>query len=371
MMVSFDPETLVSYEAPALDVPNHDPIDWDAWLTPEALHDETNPSQLLLQHIPQLHSERPEVPLQSEENLQMMQSLDSTKEPMTTNFRKPSPSVYAFVKCESTENPHLLDRENEQLKSPKPRDALGSADYSQKILLTSPDFEFLKVQDIEREASHNAKPINNWAHADQYIDCIQKICQIATGETLSQKQARDVKNCCGGLITGLRSKDSIATLKSLLVSCHRHALPSRDSYDLNSSLTACVAYLRYLNSVAGPTSKPDDVHRRLAQIWIHIHFETHVNDLEKSETDGLPLNRRGRTISTIARDSILKAIHGPQFTPKKADRDFLSDQCRWGERWWKVATCIGLGVVLLASEDLANQMCVHSCSTVFMGCLIY
>ncbi len=47
-MVLFDPETLVSYEAPALDAPDHDPVDWDAWLTPEALRDETNPSQLLL-----------------------------------------------------------------------------------------------------------------------------------------------------------------------------------------------------------------------------------------------------------------------------------------------------------------------------------
>lgn len=119
MMVSFDLETLVSYEAPTLDVPDHDPVDWDGWLTPEALH-ETNPSQLLLQHIPQLHSERPEVSLQSDENLQTMQSLNSTKEPMTTNLRTPSPGVYTSVKCESTENPPLLNRESEQLKSPKP-----------------------------------------------------------------------------------------------------------------------------------------------------------------------------------------------------------------------------------------------------------
>lgn len=44
MMLSFDPETLVSYEAPALDVSDQDPVDWDAWLTPEALRDKTDPS---------------------------------------------------------------------------------------------------------------------------------------------------------------------------------------------------------------------------------------------------------------------------------------------------------------------------------------
>ncbi len=196
----------------------------------------------------------------------MMQSLDSTKEPMTTNLRTPSPGVYASVKCKSTENPPLVNRGHEQLKAPKPRGAWGSANDSQRTFLTSLNFEFVKVQDTEREASHSAKPINNWAHADQYIGCIQKICQIATGETLSQKQALDVQNCCGGLVTNLRSKGSIATLKSLLVNCHRHALPSLDSHDLNSSLTACVVYLKYLNSVAGSTSKPDDVHRRFAQI---------------------------------------------------------------------------------------------------------
>lgn len=41
------------------------------------------------------------------------------------------------------------------------------------MLLTSPDFEFLKVQDTERGAAHNPKPVNDWAHADQYIDYIQ------------------------------------------------------------------------------------------------------------------------------------------------------------------------------------------------------
>jgi hypothetical protein len=98
------------------------------------------------------------------------------------------------------------------------------------------------------------------------------------------------------------------------------------------------------------------VHRQFAQIWIHIHFDNYVNDLKESETNGVPLKRQHRAISTVARDSILQALHGRQFSPRKADRDFLSDQCRWGERWWKVATGMGLGAILLTSQDFANQM---------------
>lgn len=146
MIVSFDPDNLVSYEGPVLDISDHDPVNWDAWLTPEALRDETNPSQLLLQHVPQLYSERPEVPLPSQEDLQIMQPLDSTKEHMTTNLRTPSPGVYDSEKCESTIHPPLVNRENEQPKPLEPCGALSSADYSQEPFLTSPDFEFLKVQ---------------------------------------------------------------------------------------------------------------------------------------------------------------------------------------------------------------------------------
>ena len=359
-MVSFDAGNLVPYEAPALDISDHDSVDWDAWLTPEALCDETNPSQLLLQHIPRLRYEWPKVFLLSDENLQAVHSPDSKTESMRTNSQKPSPGVHASMKCKNTGDPPLLNRPNKQLKSPDHSGAFGSTDYRQKTFHTSPDFESLKVQDIEREASHDAKSIKNWGHAAQYIDCIQKICQIVTGETLSQKQARDVEACCGGLVTDLRTKGSIAASKNLSVNFQPHALPNLDSYDSKSSLTACVAYLRYLNSVASSNLEPGDVHRRLAQIWIHIHFENHVNDLDRSETNGLPLNRRGRAISTIARDSILQATYGSQFIPQKADRDFLSDQCRWGERWWKVASCIGLGVVLLASEASANSLYAHS-----------
>jgi hypothetical protein len=381
MMVLFDPDTLVSHGAPGPDISDDDPVDWDGWLTSEALQNEKylatsqcsfintedcTERQHLLKHVPQLHLQQPEVSLPSDGTLQLTQPTDNNKETMTTCLRTSTPGACASAECENTEIQPLVSNEKGQPKYSKPSEdhssAFGIENHNHRRVLTSPDFKFLEVQEIEKGTFHNYKHVDNRTQAAEYVDCIPIICQIATGETMSERQARDVEDCGGSLITIMRS-GQIAALKSLLVDCHLHTLPSVDMFDLNSSLTACVAYLRYLNSVTGSVSKSDDVNRRLAQIWIHIHFENHANDLKESEKNGHPLNRKGRAIPTIARDSILQAFHGSQFVPQKADRDFLSDQCRWGERWWKVATCMGLGVILLASEDLANQMYAHSYST--------
>ncbi|CAG8316502.1 unnamed protein product [Penicillium camemberti] len=374
MMVLFDPDTLVSHGAPGPDISDDDPVDWDVWLTSEALQNEKylatsqcsfintedcTERQHLLKHVPQLHLQQPEVSLPSDGTLQLTQPTDNNKEIMTTCLRTSTPGACASAECENTEIQPLVSNEKGQPKYSKPSEnhssAFGIENHNHRRVLTSPDFKFLEVQEIEKGTFHNYKHVDNRTQAAEYVDCIPIICQIATGETLSERQARDVEDCGDSLITIMRS-GQIAALKSLLVDCHLHTLPSVDMFDLNSSLAACVAYLRYLNSVTGSVSKSDDVNRRLAQIWIHIHFENHANDLKESEKNGHPLNRKGRAIPTIARDSILQAFHGSQFVPQKADRDFLSDQCRWGERWWKVATCVGLGVILLASEDLANQI---------------
>ncbi|KAJ6035553.1 hypothetical protein N7460_009728 [Penicillium canescens] len=366
---------MVSASAHGPDISDNDPVDWDAWLTSEALNNEKylatsqcsfinmedcTERQPLLKHAPQLHSKLPEISLLSDGSLLLTQSTDSNKETTTTGLRTSSLGAYFSAKSENTEMQYLMINEKEQFKCSESSEdhssAFGLENRHQRRVLTSPDLKFLETQETGRGSFHKYKPVDNRTQAAECVDCIQTICQIATGETMSEKQARDVEDCGDSLITIIQSDGPIAAFKPLLVNCHLHTLPSVDMYGLNSSLTACVAYLRYLNSVTGSVSKSDDVNRRLAQIWIHIHFENLVNDLKESEKNGLPLNRQRRAIPTIARDSILQAFHGSPFVPQKKDRDFLSDQCRWGERWWKVATCMGLGVILLASEDLANQI---------------
>lgn len=129
MIVLFDLETLVSHEAHIVDDPDHDPVDWDAWLTPEALRDETDPSQMLIQRTSPLHSKWPKVSLQSDEYLQVAQSIDTQNEPITTNFLTLSPGVHASVKREISENLPFVNWDSEELESSKPSSTLGSEDY--------------------------------------------------------------------------------------------------------------------------------------------------------------------------------------------------------------------------------------------------
>jgi hypothetical protein len=88
-------------------------------------------------------------------------------------------------------------------------------------------------------------------------------------------------------------------------------------YGLNLSLAASGAYLRYLSSVTDSGLKPESVNCRLAQIWINVHLENHINDLKKSEKNGLPLNRQRRAIPTIARDYVLQLFIGANLCRKK------------------------------------------------------
>ncbi|KAJ5178970.1 hypothetical protein N7492_002180 [Penicillium capsulatum] len=371
MMVAFIEDLDFFHEADEFDTSENDPVDWDTWLIPEALHDANNPGasqcslislkycterRNLLKGAPLLRSKQPEMSLLSDGRLQATRSTDSEKESIATDPRTRDPGVYFPTNFEDTVNPLLLIKEKEQVKSPKPSGALGRTNHNHGVF-TSPDSNFREPRG--KGAFHIFIPDSTWAQADEHIDSIQTLCKAVTGQTLSQKQAREIKDCGDELVTNIQSNHSIASLKSLLVNCQLHALPNFGSHDLKTSLTACVAYLSYLSSIDFSASKAKNLNRRLAQIWIHIHFENHINDLKESEENGFPLNRQGRTISTIARDSVLMAFHGCPFVPQKASRDFLSDQCRWGERWWKVATCMGLGVVLLASEALANQMYIH------------
>lgn len=217
----------------------------------------------------------------------------------------------------------------------------------------------VEIQDESRRGScHNGyHPIDHLAEPEEIICHIQSTCKIATGEVLSTEQAQYVKCCGDGLNSSMLSKVFLIELRAVLLRCHQHPLPSIDASKLDSTLTACVAYYRYLNSIPRSASKIDDVYRRFAQIWLHIYFEYYINELREREKDCLlEVRRQGRQISTVARDSILRGIYGNQYSPQKKDRDAFSDQCRWGNRWWRVARCVGLGVVLLANEDLAKQM---------------
>lgn len=185
---------------------------------------------------------------------------------MTICLRTSTLGACASAECENTEIQPLVSNDKGQPKYLKPSEdhssAFGIENHNHRRVFTSLDFKFLEVQEIEKGIFHNYKHVDNRTQAAEYVDCIPIICQIATSETISKRQARDVEDYSNSLITIMRS-GQIAVLKSLLVDCYLYTLPSVDMFDLNSSLTACVAYLRYLNSVTGIVSKSDDVNRRL------------------------------------------------------------------------------------------------------------
>jgi hypothetical protein len=109
--------------------------------------------------------------------------------------------------------------------------------------------KFLKLHDSEQEAYHNAyQGFENSEQTDEYVGYIKKICHFSTGETLSEKQAQDVKDCGDSLITHLLSESSIAVSKSIKVNHRLPQLLDDGTNDLNWSMSACVAYLKYLNS---------------------------------------------------------------------------------------------------------------------------
>jgi hypothetical protein len=93
----------------------------------------------------------------------------------------------------------------------------------------------------------------------------------------------------------------------------------------------------------------------MVQVLFYLTFEDFAREIGLREQDGsLSINRQGRTIRTVAGDWVLQAAYGDVDT--KAARKHIADECRWGHRWWKVASYDGLGLLLLASDGLAKYM---------------
>ena len=152
----------------------------------------------------------------SDESLHLAQSADSEKESAAADLRPSSPGPYASTKYENSieaEDRQFLVKEKEltSLSSSEAvlhqPGAFGLENHSQRSVLPSPEFKFLELQDSKRRIFHKAyRPVDNSAHADEYVGCIKIICQIATGDTLNEKQAQNVKDCGDSLIINMRSE---------------------------------------------------------------------------------------------------------------------------------------------------------------------
>ncbi|KAF7590496.1 hypothetical protein BBP40_002793 [Aspergillus hancockii] len=64
----------------------------------------------------------------------------------------------------------------------------------------------------------------------------------------------------------------------------------------------------------------------------------------------------GETLTTAQAKKVNKDVYGDGFERQKDYRNRLQTQCRWGSRWWRFASCAGLGVVLFAIGELAKKI---------------
>ena len=187
--------------------------------------------------------------------------------------------------------------------------------------------------------------------------------KAATGESLTVSQAEDVKKTCDkqfvpdNLLEFLTVDLGGGNLNEHL---DQHPPPPEITPEFASSRAACVAYYKELLAPKSDQLSPaDNISCRMTQIWLHLFFEDFVRELKEGEKDGsLLFVRNKRQISTVARDFILTDIYGDDFQPRQKDRSALHNETRWGDRWWRIASCNGLGVLLFVNGDLADNMYV-------------
>ena len=195
---------------------------------------------------------------------------------------------------------------------------------------------------------------------DDRVTTLIRSFKAATGKSLTISQAEDVKDACDKQFIPDDLLEFLSVdlgWRNLNRNWDQHP-PEIIPPEFVSSRAACVAYYRALLAPKrDQISAADNIRCRITQIWLHLFFEDFVRELTEGEKDGsLVLPRNKRQISTVARDFILNDIYGDGFKPQQKHRSALHSETRWGDRWWRVASCNGLGALLFVSEDMADNM---------------
>ena len=210
------------------------------------------------------------------------------------------------------------------------------------------------------EGTNSIPDLRGLPTVDDQVTTLIRSFKAATGKSLTVSQAEDVKKTCDKQFIS----DNLLEFLSVDLGW-RNLNKNLDQYPPEitppgfvSSRAACVAYYRALLAPKRDQHSPADIIRcRITQIWLHIFFEDFVRELTKAEKDGsLVLARNKRQISTVARDFILNDIYRDGFKPQQKYRSALHSETRWGDRWWRVASCNGLGALLFVSGDMADNM---------------
>ena len=195
---------------------------------------------------------------------------------------------------------------------------------------------------------------------DNQVTTLIRSFKAVTGKSLTISQAEDIKDACDKQFI----PDDLLEFLSVDLGW-RNSNRNWDQHppeiippEFVSSRAACVAYYRALLAPKrDQISAADNIRCRITQIWLHLFFEDFVRELTEGEKDGsLVLPQNKRQISTIARDFILNNIYRDGFKPQQKHQSALHSETHWGDHWWRVASCNGLGVLLFISGDMADNM---------------
>ncbi|KAL1873637.1 hypothetical protein Plec18167_006154 [Paecilomyces lecythidis] len=140
---------------------------------------------------------------------------------------------------------------------------------------------------------------------------------------------------------------------------------SLPSIDMFSPEATCVSYYSFLTEQLGKDTGCTSVARRVARVIFYLSFERLVMELEERDRSSeLEKSRAGRPTSTVARDLILERFYPDNYkdasTDKQVLRNKLSGEIRYGQRWWRYASVVGLDVLLTCPQDIALTMNNHS-----------
>lgn len=125
---------------------------------------------------------------------------------------------------------------------------------------------------------------------------------------------------------------------------------------------ACTSFYLYLQSPQDDCSPLAKFRRRAAQIWFWLLFDIFCE--ESRQKGDLLGTTAGRDIdSTVAIEHRILAMAYPGYTFApwgEARRRAMRNHLRLGFSWWRLACCLGRGVLLIASSKLARLLYVFT-----------
>jgi hypothetical protein len=127
------------------------------------------------------------------------------------------------------------------------------------------------------------------------------------------------------------------------------------AYHNLSSAEICFAAYRLLASTH-KTFHHGSVHRRLAQVLLHIFVHEFDKELqEREDKQEVVLQRDGRSVLTIVHDLIVEQVGEFEKNSKKWNRLDVVEDKNLGKRWWRLGSGIGFIAILTCAPDLATS----------------